>query len=515
MTDAPAKVKSGGGIPWYLWILIVPVTIAIICGVFLTRIPEDPAELYQKALKHADANESKELSRLVQKLEQFPDYSAEVNLLKGIEASASSRDPRALEFFAKAAEDEELAALAYRRSGSSHAKMQQYKEAIAAYEKSLASEPDNLETQLMVAQLYFGIGSLTHSMSLLDKILEADPEYRTARAMRGLQRQELQDYSGALSDYAQLLQTPGDKASASPDTIKGYLECIIELNDKEKLAIAREEFLGDVPDEDLKWNLVIACGEFDPVKEQIRTNKGQGMPSQPMDKYEAKMALLEDRIPQASNSVKQAIKTFPRDPKVFELAVEIFKKSGEQKWLAAAEANLQQLNDINAESIAAMKAVGPDTSDASSRIRAGDQQRKLGQAMKSLRWYSVAKVVDPESTPPTMDDVFGEFATITTLVPMPGSTSDSTPVSDTEKPEAAKELTVESTDKNPSGSPSEEKPPEKQPTETKASDGESDSASGNKDATPKGDSAAPETATDDAAADVKTKASDDVKDSKE
>lgn len=419
MSDTAQQTQAAGGVPWYLWVLIAPVSIAIIIGVIVSQVPEDPEQIYQEALETVDDREQKEeFSAALARLEAYPEYESHVLLLKGMKAAAETRDPRALEYFEKAAENKGLAAIAYRRAAASHAKMGEYMVAIKSYEKSLAEEPDSPETLLMLAQLYYGIGGLTHSISIIDEILEANPEDRTARAMRAREYKDLLDHETALEDFSLLLKTPGDRAAASPETIQGYMECLLAVKDTDRIKEAWSEFGADIPDPVFKKRLQVAAGELEGLEMEIEESK-RGQTGPPLDGIEADMLVLEKQFSKAADSVKKAIRYYPRDPAVYETAVVVFRETGEADWLAAAEKNLKLLRDVEKTLTASIQKIGDDSQDGKLRVKVGDQFLKLGLVNRALRWYNVALIVQPEIDVPSMEDVYASVPQMKPLSPLP------------------------------------------------------------------------------------------------
>lgn len=398
MNQTTSQAAIRGGLPWWLWTMIVLTTIAIGVAAVVALTPEDPAEIYDAALQQFEQSKMEDFAVSIARLSKFPAFSDHVLLLEGMQAASQNRDPRALELFAQAEKNEQLRARVLQRKGTCYAKIGDFKNAIRAYEESLELESTNAErTRLLIAQLYYTVGALAHAQSVLDELIEAAPDNRDAVTLRGNIQSELYKYPEAIADFGSLLETPGDRAAASPELVTNYITFILQEDDTERIERAAQDFGADIPEMPLFMRLQLALGK----KEEIRTNLiGARDPANPdarrLLKLEVMLAIDDGKFDEAAKSLLDALQLYPRDPEMFEMAARIFGEIGDAENVAIAEENLKQLAAIRQSFLDVINEIGNDIENADLRFQAADILVDLADPLAARRWYTVAALIDPD-----------------------------------------------------------------------------------------------------------------------
>lgn len=452
MNQNSPKPGVRGGIPWWIWVSAVVATVAVVIGIVTSSIPDDPEELYQGAITSIEASEMDDLEKVLTKLRKFPDYESHVILLQGMQAAAMNRDPRAIELFEEAQKNESLKPLALQKAGLSHVRIGNFDDAIKCYDESVRLSPEDTETsQLMSARLYANVGALRHAENILTQVLDANPESRSAWESRGQIRSELFDFAGAAEDLGKILETPGDRAAASPETISRYVRCIVAMNDDERMKKANEELKAELPDTDgvLKGLLEFAAGDVEAVQQRINHHVADPSMPTPMYTLEAIVALHEGDASLASEKILQAIQLKPRDVGIFELALKIFQQAGDEQKTLAAQQNLDQLASFKASFLDVVDAIDSDVHDADKRLEAADLLLEMGNYPEAIRWWTIAGMVDPTRREESQKKML-EAGQIVPKPLVPLVPEEDAPQTQSEPPEASSESSdADSTEADP------------------------------------------------------------------
>lgn len=135
-----------------------------------------------------------------------------------------------------------------------------YDEALTEYQEILSSDRDNIRALGGKAQALMQMRRHAEALALLDQLLAREPEYAPAYVSRGILKDRMGDYEGALADYerslsldAEVAEGPGlltrflRNQAEKPPTVAdraGYL--------REQLAKPESERVLRMPEEDVK-----------------------------------------------------------------------------------------------------------------------------------------------------------------------------------------------------------------------------------------------------------------------
>ncbi len=397
MSQTSHKPVVRSGIPWWLWGMIIAVTAVVVVGTVVTLLPEDPQAIYSTAMQSFDAGDQDSFQDSLAKLKGYSSHTDHATLLEGLLAAREGKDLRALELFESIKSNEELKPVVLQKIGRSCANTSQYKEAIEAYDESIALDPENAdETRILVAQLYYGVGALEHAKTLVTEVIDSGDKPVNAIRLRARIGTELFEFDKAVTDYARLLETPGERAAADPELIAEYVRAILVTGDEEKIKEASLELGPDISTQELQWELDIAAGHVDEVMNTIQSMKGSPTQSLPTDRLEALGSLLSGDHASAITSIEAAMKMFPRDLQTFELAEEVFEAAGKTERQQIARQNIEQLRELRNEYLSAVRNIGDDFESADLRFEVARIALELGMYAEARRYFAIASVVEPE-----------------------------------------------------------------------------------------------------------------------
>ncbi len=135
-----------------------------------------------------------------------------------------------------------------------------YEDALAEYQQILIADRDNLRALGGKAQTLMQLGRNAEALDLLDQLIVRKPEFAPAYVSRGILKDRMGDYQGALEDYdrslsldAEVAEGPGlltrflRNQADKPPTVADRAQYI-----REQLAKPESERLLRIPKEDAK-----------------------------------------------------------------------------------------------------------------------------------------------------------------------------------------------------------------------------------------------------------------------
>lgn len=415
MTSNNSHSSVNSGVPWWIWVLIVPVTIAVVIGTVVSQMPEDPEAIYTETRALLNSGNMEEAEQQVARLDEFPEYASHAELIRGILAYARQREPIAIQHLQKASEHEALRSEALEIMGGSYARTGDYRNAVKSYQQATEADPDNVNAVLKLAQFHFAIGGIHHAVKLVEHLIEDGN--KAALTLRATARFDLGRYEEALADYAKLLETPGDRAAASPDLIDRYVVAALETDNKEHIEIAVDEFARMMANKMLSASLYAASGDMDSAKRMIE--EMQHLSEYPgISKLQAEVAYRLGDFKQAENFILKAVPLYPRDRATYQLARRIFEESGNEQALKASVENIEQLNDLLEQFRNIVAEIGGDIENAQLRVDAVDVLIQLAQPQDAVKWNQVAGIIDPSLDLPSTADVMTKVHALPALVPL-------------------------------------------------------------------------------------------------
>ena len=135
-----------------------------------------------------------------------------------------------------------------------------YEDALTEYQQILIADRDNLRARGGKAQALMQLGRDAEALDLLDQLIARRPEFAPAYVSRGILKDRMGDYEGALADYDRSLSLDAEVAEG-PGLLTRFLRNQAEkpptVEDRarylrEQLAKPDSERLLRIPEEDAK-----------------------------------------------------------------------------------------------------------------------------------------------------------------------------------------------------------------------------------------------------------------------
>ena len=392
--NQPVRVK--GGLPWWLWAMLVVATIVIGTGVIISSAPVDPDEVFQTALKSFDAHDQPAFNKALATLKKTEGYESHLALLLGMQASVQNRDPLALDYYNEAIKHDDVKPLALQKRGAVLTKLGDYKEAIAGYEEAIGLAPDteNL-SRVLLARLYYAVGALQLAEKTLDVVKASEPENKDARGMLAQIKLDQNRYADALEEYLAILSSPGAFSSASPALMSGYTRCIVKLKDKERLRVVSDEHIALLEDMALKTAVQIELDDIERFRKIVIDGASTETSAVDTKVAAARIEFAAGDLRNAEKFLNQCLEILPREIDVMELAVKLYAKNNQPEKLAIAQQNLDKLLDIEGQRIALLKEMGDNIDNARQRFDLAKISIDLGKFPDGQKWFGVAVAIDP------------------------------------------------------------------------------------------------------------------------
>lgn len=416
MSNSPSKVNSGP--PIWLWLILVPLTLAVIGGVIFSSIPPNLDDAYEAAVEAIqDPNGQDAFDKKLALLETDPAYTEHVSLLKGQVAMNQNRDPMALKLFAEIPKGSPLKAEADRRSGDAYRRMGEFNEAVDAYRQALERESGNgLEARMNLASLYFSAGAMELARIELDHNIEIDPSHESSRILRARLRIFRDEHELAREDFEQVLNSPGKYSSSSPEFVTEYFKCLVSLKDVEKLREVAQSHLGTIEDSTVRSSVLSEIGEYREAMVALQAMAGPETQSGTYKAAQLKLLLAEGNYDEAKLLAKEIVGLIPRDIPTMRLVAKAFEAGGETRMQKIAEENLDQLLDLKSQLREAIDQVSDNITDGPGRAKVARLYAQLTDYPQMDSWYNVAAMLDDSLTPEYMEARSGEGIPTTPLV---------------------------------------------------------------------------------------------------
>lgn len=391
-----------------MWVLMIVLSVSVVIGVVVTLIPEDPKEVLAEAEDLLQSPDRDAFYSALERLKTFPQYKAEAALLEGQDLSNRDRELGAIEIYTTATEsgDKLIRARAQRLIARSYFKLGQFENALKHYEDSLKENPEDPTSAIMLAQMFNSMGCVAHATTYADKVLEAEPDNRVALELRGNLYLKMFEFEQAIETYGKLLKSPGDRATASPMVVRGYVTSLLETQEQhqELLQKAHKELTRSLSSDPIQWDLAVACGETESVAQQIQMNATPESNGHVV-RLRARMALVNDDIEQAEKNIRQAILAMPRNYDAFRVAAIVYGKTGDQKYVDLANANMAKIDEARAELTQLFVDISDDVKSTEPREKIVRAQIKLGNIPGAREMVAQIRALDKSASLRLNDEI--------------------------------------------------------------------------------------------------------------
>lgn len=389
--------RVSGGVPWWLWLLALTATAGVVLMIVADREVETTAEIFDRAVKAIDRADGQTVAQCLASLEQMGGADDQVAILKGVTAGATDRDPRSIEILAPYIDhpNDQYRRLAIKFSARSHQKMGNSEQARLLHEKYAEIDPSDPSPHLLLLQLYLDAGALDAARDAAQVILELQPENRNAREAIAMIQAVTGEADEAKQLYRDLLKTEGDRAAASPDTIKNYLNTLLKTGETDTALEFTQENLALVTDPAIRIELYIRSNQLDEA-EEVLTGL-QLAPENPLFlELRGGRAINDGDWELAVGLLTQAALQMPRSIPVFERLEYSARNNNQPELAEACRDNLDAIHELEQQLENAARAIGSDMKDPELRIRVAEIAEELGRPTVARQWLNSAARVAPD-----------------------------------------------------------------------------------------------------------------------
>ena len=408
MSNSQSKV--GSRVPIWLWLILVPLTLAVISGIIVSLIPPDLDKVYAEAEALLSTPDSKEkFESKMRLLESDSAYADHANMLRGRVALSQNREPMALKLFGKVTEGSPLEAEAAQRAGDAHSRIGNFGEAVKSYRRALEKDSEGgLASRMSLASLYFIAGGIQLALNELDQNIELDQQHEASRVLRAQIRVFLDEPKLALEDFEAVLDSPGKFSSTPPDFVEAYLKCLVDLNELEKLEEVADAHLATVANGTTKSTVLTRLGEFRAAMVTLQSREGQASPPAVLNEAKLDLLLAEGNIESAELLAKEVVKSSPRRLSAMKLVAKTFEAAGNTRMQKIAEENVAGLLDLKTQLRSAIDDVSDNITDVPGRLKVARLFGEVAEYAQMNSWYRVIVMLDPSAKEEYQKVLLGE-----------------------------------------------------------------------------------------------------------
>jgi len=276
--------------------------------------------------------------------------------------------------------------------GVAYSRLKKNRDALGAFDKALAIQPDFLPALEGAVQIEYAAGS-DHASLLLNRILKIRPDEATAHAMLATLALKKHDCRTAVEHFTEA----GAALSSQPDSVQRYGACLLELQQPEKALQVFQGLFDAAPgDPHARYNLAVAQLSAGQSANAIATLQPLLADSHPdPDALELASSAYEEQgdTPRSVALLRQAIVANPKNAKYYvDFAVLSYKHQSFDAGVEMLNAGLAQL---------------PDTS--SLYIARGILLIQMGQFEKGQADFETANRLDPKQASAAVAEGLAQF----------------------------------------------------------------------------------------------------------
>jgi len=375
----PTRVS--GGVPWWLWLILIVFGGGIAFTLVNRLIPEDPDQIFQEGLTAYQANDVEKLESTIKTLKKYPDHAAERQLLEGMLLFGRSKPLLAVPMFQTAAKEPKLRIKALTMLGSAYMRSNMAAECIEALETALQEDPDADDARLTLCVVLNGMFSWDEAQKHLAILKDRKYKPEVVCKLLGDIYAELGRPAEAATEYEEALKAnpidPTNSLKAS-----AMVRCRLQTGDLSGLdeilpsldsAAVRDTVLAMLQMEknDPEKGLTILAATLHENPAEPNANLAYAMI---MEKIGTKEKAIE-----AIAGLQQPLSIQTRNRRLLEVVVSLAKIAGDEKLAQVAQQNVDQLTTLESEFSAKLDEVIKTQDDAQARLDLGDMAVAIGR----------------------------------------------------------------------------------------------------------------------------------------
>jgi len=393
----PAPTRVSGGIPWWLWLILVVFGVSVVTTLVRKAIPEDPRMYVQDGLAALEIGDVPTVERSIQKLMDFPEYAAQQKLLEGMLYLGKSKPLLAIPILQEASKDPTVRIKALTQLGNAYMRSRQRLESIAILETVLKEDENTDDARLNLAYVLKDMISWDGAIKQLNTLVERNFRPGIVNQLLGDIYAEMGQYTEAATRYEASLEADPNNPSNS-STMSSMIRCRMEIGNLEGVEI----LLPGVDSVGIRESAraLILAGKNETV--QALSALEQALTESPND---ATTNLTYGKIMAASGSKEKAIEALAklegpisihtRNLKLFEVMAKLATIAEDEELAATAQQKVDQLKDLESQVSAKLADVVKTREGTQARMELGDLAAEAGRAELSRSMYQGAVFIDP------------------------------------------------------------------------------------------------------------------------
>ena len=395
MRQGNSGSRISDGVPWWIWLTAVAVTVLVLFGIFVGQYEDESLDaLFARTCKVLDDREKNKFKECLDEYRRRDGDSDRTAVLEAIEAGVSSRYPKSIMLLKPFLEhaDPVLQTLATKYTGIAYQVIGEKNAARLMYLKCIEMAPADVRARNLLLGLYTNSGIVEGAAELADEILELDPTDQTATTAMTEALVSTGRLSEAISLLTTKLQTEGERASASPDIITSYLNCLIETDQTDVATQFYDENESLVRDAKIRLTIYLKNGRLDDADAFLQENE-QEPDSTLVPRLEAARAMQSGNWDLAVRTLGHAVLLMPRSPQLFQDLEQAATKGNKPALVESCQANIRGIRELQNNMQMAIKAIGDDMQNPQLRLDVAQAAEQLGLLSEFKKWFRTALYV--------------------------------------------------------------------------------------------------------------------------
>lgn len=384
--------RISDGVPRWIWLTAVAVTVLVVFGIFVSQYEEESLDvLFARTSTALDERRKDVFRECLDEYRHRDGDSDRVAVLEAINAGVSNRYPKSitlLEPFLEHA-DPVLRTLATKYTGVAYQVIGDKTAARLMYLKCIKMAPADGRTRLLLLGLYNHSGAVQPAAELAKEILESDPQNQTAATTLTEALVSTGQLPEAISLFETQFETEGDRASASPDMITSYLNCLIETDQTDVATQFYDENESIVSDGRIRMTLYLKNGRLDDANAFLQQSEAN-TDSILETRLTAARAMQSENWDLAVRILGHAVLLMPRSTQLFQELEQAATKGNKPALIESCQANIRGIRELQQNMQMAIKAIGNDMQNPQLRLAVAEAAEQLALEPEFNKWHLAA-----------------------------------------------------------------------------------------------------------------------------
>jgi tetratricopeptide (TPR) repeat protein len=395
MAQSPASKSVQGGIPLWIWVVLIGLGGALAIGLIIQLTPSDPMLHFDKAVQAFNEKNSELLLEEIEKFNEFDGYESEKRLLEGMKWIAESRPLKAIPLLKEAMAEKTTRLAAMTALGRAYRNAAEIGPAVEILEQVIAEDPDNIDAQTMLVNIYHDLGLIEKTIRMAETLIEKNQSLQAAYRARG----EMYKRLGKFSEAAKDLETAVDSEAnnfMTPVIGMSMLQCLIKAEDFEEAARFLEMADPGPPRELMQAQILLGRGQAEESYETVRKIIGE-VSGEPIVYVTIGRAILEAKPARAQEAIDMILRELfymNRNEDLYAVLADLSVAVGDEEKAELYRQNRDKLAEIKATYYARINEQDPSLMDPQWHLETGDLAAELRDFESARYWYDAARRLD-------------------------------------------------------------------------------------------------------------------------